>query len=192
MVRGSQCTQTQTCGGLCLTSQIKVPCTVGLATGCPPSSACTPTMSCLSTGSCGGLCIATIPNTTPAPLPTQHCVVGANDCPGGSFCTQTMICGGLCIPTQPPVTQIPCTVGQPGCSTGSTCTPTMTCPATGYCGGACISAASTGLSPTPTSRPCGGKRAPYCGSGFRCVRKLGKSCGPSSYCYGVCEAKVCD
>lgn len=87
---GSICTQTETCRGLCLASQTlppQIPCTVAATTGCPTGSTCTPTMTCPATGVCGGACIATAqPSPTSlARLPTQPCVVGANDCPSGSF-----------------------------------------------------------------------------------------------------------
>lgn len=96
---GSICTQTETCEGLCLVTQVippVIPCTVGNNGPCPTGSTCTPTVFCPPTStSCGGQCIAT-------PTSLKPCVVGANDCPSGSICTQTMVCGGLCIPTSVP------------------------------------------------------------------------------------------
>ncbi|KAK9241834.1 hypothetical protein V1506DRAFT_549456 [Lipomyces tetrasporus] len=103
---GSTCTQTETCGGLCLASQTLppvIPCTIGNDTPCGSASTCTPTMVCPPTPTdCVGQCIATAPPTGQPPLPSIPCIVGGNPCPEGSFCTQTMVCGGLCIPTPAP------------------------------------------------------------------------------------------
>ncbi|KAK9490667.1 hypothetical protein V1508DRAFT_424119 [Lipomyces doorenjongii] len=109
---GSTCTQTETCGGLCLTTQTfppVIPCTMGNDGPCGSSSVCTPTMVCPPTPTeCGGQCIALVP-PTPPPLPTIPCVLGGSPCPEGSICTQTMVCGGLCIPSAAPSpTDIPC------------------------------------------------------------------------------------
>ncbi|KAK9357420.1 hypothetical protein V1504DRAFT_464665 [Lipomyces starkeyi] len=110
---GSTCTQTETCGGLCLASQTfppAIPCTMGNNGPCGLASTCTPTMVCPPTPTeCLGQCIATAPPTGQPPLPSIPCIVGGNPCPQGSFCTQTMVCGGLCIPTPTPSpTVIPC------------------------------------------------------------------------------------
>lgn len=184
---GSTCTQTSVCGGLCISSFIpvpQIPCTVGAQTGCPTGATCTPTMVCPATGNCGGACIETSPPTTsPAPLPTLPCTLGANDCPTGLTCTQTVVCRGLCIATPTPPAQIPCTVGvKTGCPTGSTCTPTMTCPVTGACGGACISATP---GPTPPAR-CGGRHCPRCPHGFKCSHRPDQKYGHDSDCHGFC------
>lgn len=95
---GSTCTPTQTCGGLCVTSFTPppvVPCTVGNDKPCPTNAICTPTSVCQSPTPCGGQCIATT-NPPTQPLPTQPCVIGANNCPTDAYCTQTEVCGGLC------------------------------------------------------------------------------------------------
>ena len=96
---GSTCTPTQTCGGLCVTSVTPppvVPCTVGNDKPCPTNAICTPTSVCQQSPTpCDGQCIATT-NPPAQPLPTQPCVIGANNCPSNAFCTQTEVCGGLC------------------------------------------------------------------------------------------------
>lgn len=108
---GSICTQTETCRGLCLTSSTpipNIPCTVGYNAPCPTGATCTPTMVCAATGACGGACIATNPPPpTSQPPPSITCVIGADNCPTGSFCSQTMVCGGLCLPTGPVITPTP-------------------------------------------------------------------------------------
>ena len=153
---GSICTQTETCGGLCIaspTSIVQIPCTVSQP-GCPTGSTCTPTMTCPTTGACGGACIATAPvtiATTTVAAPSITCVVGANDCPGASFCTQTMTCGGLCIPTQPIQT-----------FTSST------------------------TSATSAPLPCDGPHHLHCPYGYKCVRIHGTNSGPDSQCEGTC------
>lgn len=168
---GSACTQTQTCGGLCIPSPTPIifpPCTVGQP-GCAAGAICTPTMVCPTAGPCGGACITTAVNTTPAPLPTKPCVLGANDCPSGSLCTQTQVCEGLCIATgTSAASPVRCLVGYGGaggCLRGSTCTPTRTCGGYGFCGGVCVD-----VGPTTTAfTACGGRHEPpYCKEGFRC------------------------
>ena len=104
---GSICTQTSTCGGLCISVQTfppEIPCTVGNNGPCPTGSTCTPTMYCtVSTQPCGGACIATpTPITTLSTITSPSlspCIVGANDCSSNSVCTQTSTCNGLCIAT---------------------------------------------------------------------------------------------
>ncbi|KAK9319782.1 hypothetical protein V1517DRAFT_27774 [Lipomyces orientalis] len=124
---GSTCTQTETCGGLCLASQTLppvIPCTIGNNEPCGSASTCTPTMVCPSPPTeCGGQCIATAPPTGQPPLPSIPCIVGGSPCPDGSFCTQTMVCGGLCIPTvAPSPTEIPCSRHRrPRCPHGFKC-----------------------------------------------------------------------
>lgn len=144
---GSQCTQTMTCHGLCLsvfTPPPVVPCTVGASTGCSIGSTCTPTMSCppVGGGSCGGACISVPTSTSLAP-----CTMGGA-CPTGSTCTPTMACstpaacGGLCIATPTNLPSIPCILGAfNACPTGQTCTQTETC------SGLCLA------TPVPTLTP---------------------------------------
>ncbi|KAK9371470.1 uncharacterized protein V1513DRAFT_455667, partial [Lipomyces chichibuensis] len=104
---GSICTQTETCGGLCLASQTfpaVIPCTMGNNKPCGSASTCTPTMVCPPTPTeCLGQCIATAPPTAQPPPPSVACIVSGDPCPQGSFCSQTMVCGGLCIPTPTPI-----------------------------------------------------------------------------------------
>ncbi|KAK9235243.1 hypothetical protein V1525DRAFT_410556 [Lipomyces kononenkoae] len=124
---GSMCSQTETCGGLCLTTQTfppVIPCTMGDNAPCGSASTCTPTMFCPpSPTECLGQCIATAPSTGQPPPPSIACVVGGPSvCPQGSFCTQTMICGGLCIPTAAPSpTPTPCGGDYPPCPNGYRC-----------------------------------------------------------------------
>ncbi|KAK9429588.1 hypothetical protein V1505DRAFT_151179 [Lipomyces doorenjongii] len=123
---GSICSQTETCGGLCLTTQTfppVIPCTIGNNAPCGSASTCTPTMTCPpSPTDCLGHCIATAPPTGQPPLPSIPCVVGGSPCPQGAICTQTMVCGGLCIPTgAPSPTATPCGGNNPPCPSGFKC-----------------------------------------------------------------------
>lgn len=126
---GSSCTQTMTCGGLCITSPPPpLPCTVGASKACPTGSTCTPSsLSCPPTGPCDGLCIDTPPPQIPCTMG------GCNECPTGSTCTPTMqcpetgACGGACLATPTGLPTKPCVLGAGDCPTPSFCTPTMVC-----------------------------------------------------------------
>ena len=186
---GSICSQTETCGGLCVaspTSIVQIPCTVSQS-GCPTGSTCTPTMTCPPTGACGGACIA-----TPTSIVQIPCTVSQPGCPTGSTCTPTMTCpptgacGGACIATPTPVSSVTCVVGANNCPTSSFCYQTETC------GGLCIptqpvqTITSSTTSATPTPLPCDGPHHLRCPYGYKCVRKHGWSCGPNSQCEGTC------
>ena len=145
---GSICTQTMTCGGLCLsifTPPPVIPCTdIGKASGCPTGSTCTPTMVCTAENNCSGQCIST-------PGPSIACETSAsNNCPTGSSCTIINtcypgypFCKGQCMPTQAPLPSVPCILDGPSvCGTNSDCTQTE------VCSGQCL---GTFVPPPPTS-----------------------------------------
>jgi len=148
---GYTCTQTMTCGGLCLTttpngSLPTQPCILGGGSQCPAGSICT------QTEVCSGECIS----TSIAPPPVS-CIVGGAACPTGSTCTQTMTCGGLCLTTAPhggPPTQ-PCVLGGSPCPVGAICTQTETCQ------GQCIASATTPPTTSSTSSRCRGHESYY-------------------------------
>ena len=168
---GYSCTQTSTCGGLCLTSQIfppVIPCTIGYNSACPTGSTCTPTQYCTKgpTAPCGGQCITTrpLPPGT-SNLPTIACEVGpSSSCPTNAFCTPTEICNGVCGSTTPtitntyptPTTTVPplpsCTIGgNASCSYGSFCTPLANC--FGFCRSGISSPTTLPTATTPAPPP---------------------------------------
>jgi len=142
---GYTCTQTMTCGGLCLTttpngSLPTQACILG-GSQCPEGSICT------QTEVCSGECIAT--SIAPSLV---SCIVGGGPCPTGSTCTQTMTCGGLCLTTAPNggLPTQPCVLGGSPCPVGAICTQTETCQ------GLCIASATTPPTSSSTHSRCHG------------------------------------
>jgi len=152
---GSLCTQTMTCGGLCVpTPPPVISCDLGCKSACPHGSTCQLSTTCppQARSSCGGTCAAVI--TTP-PVPTTtttseglhiSCIIGNSyDCPSPLTCASTKpcpspsyageICRGLCAQPSatstvfpPPPSYAPCILGAyPGCPSGSACTQTEVC-----------------------------------------------------------------
>lgn len=175
---GYGCTQTSSCGGLCLTSQtfpLVIHCTIGNNGPCPTGSTRTPTEYCTAgiTAPCGGQCITTsAPPPGTANLPTIPCEVGpSSSCPTNAFCTPTEACIGVCLGTG--------TAPLTGTSTPRSTTPTSTSTSPSF------TLSIHPFTPTTTFSP-----LPSCTIGGDASCSYGSVCTPLANCYGFCHSGI--